>query len=378
MTDELQLLQALAPGFIGVLWAYYLGQCLWVHLGWLRLLRGPCPAVPTAPAPPLSILIPYHNEASTLPRLLACLAAQQHPALEIVLVDDRSVDEGPAQVAAWAAKQTHSVQQLRIAETPTGWSPKKWALHQGLQRCRHSMVLQTDADCTFGPQWAQLMQQPLLAGADVVIGHGALQAPKGFWGDVMAYEHLHTSWLMLGMAGVGTPYMAVGRNLAYRKAAHPEHSWAAFAHCLSGDDDLFIQHRRRGLAVRVQPCPHAYTHSPLPHTARVWMQQKRRHLTAARHYRRHWQLALGLQGLVPLACAAHLAYSPAHAWLWLVPLCLKIHSLSRASRQLRTRPGLLKLPLLELFWYLYGWATALSSYVVLPKWQKRVEIKKGA
>ncbi|MFN8921825.1 MAG: hypothetical protein ACK5XP_02770, partial [Sphingobacteriia bacterium] len=63
MTDELQLLQALAPGFIGVLWAYYLGQCLWVHLGWLRLLRGPCPAVPTAPAPPLSILIPYHNEA---------------------------------------------------------------------------------------------------------------------------------------------------------------------------------------------------------------------------------------------------------------------------------------------------------------------------
>jgi GT2 family glycosyltransferase len=54
--------------------------------------------------PLVSIVVPFHNEALTLDRCLASLTAQTEADLEIICVDDGSVDASPARAAGWAAR----------------------------------------------------------------------------------------------------------------------------------------------------------------------------------------------------------------------------------------------------------------------------------
>ncbi|MBC2778301.1 glycosyltransferase family 2 protein [Parasphingopyxis marina] len=54
--------------------------------------------------PQVSVVVPYHDAADTLPAAVESLLAQSWRNLEILLVDDRSTDESPAIAAALAAK----------------------------------------------------------------------------------------------------------------------------------------------------------------------------------------------------------------------------------------------------------------------------------
>ena len=52
----------------------------------------------TEPKPSVSLVIPCHNEARTLPRTLEAVAHQRYPDLEVIIVDDGSTD-GTADIA---------------------------------------------------------------------------------------------------------------------------------------------------------------------------------------------------------------------------------------------------------------------------------------
>ena len=52
----------------------------------------------------VSVVIPTHNRAQTLPRTLESVWAQTHRPIELILVDDGSTDATPQVVADWAAR----------------------------------------------------------------------------------------------------------------------------------------------------------------------------------------------------------------------------------------------------------------------------------
>ncbi len=100
----------------------------------------------------ISIVVPAYNAASSLPRCLAALRAQDLPAesFEIIVVDDGSTDD-TSEVARAAG--------VRLIRVPHGGPAA--ARNAGLRAARGDIVLFTDADCEPVPHWARSLATAL-------------------------------------------------------------------------------------------------------------------------------------------------------------------------------------------------------------------------
>lgn len=99
-----------------------------------------------APPPSTSVVVPARNEAKTLPRLLASLAAQDRPPLEVLVVDDASTDDTAAVV-----RRAPGVTLLTAPPRPPGWTGKAWACHLGATAARGELLVFLDADVELAP-----------------------------------------------------------------------------------------------------------------------------------------------------------------------------------------------------------------------------------
>ena len=121
----------------------------WLAGTWLlwRVPR-PGPADPDGGDPPVAVVVPARNEASSLPVLLDSLTTQRPPPAEIVVVDDHS-DDGTAEVAArWAPA---GVRLVTAPALPPGWNGKPWACATGAASTRAPVIVFLDADVEVAP-----------------------------------------------------------------------------------------------------------------------------------------------------------------------------------------------------------------------------------
>lgn len=107
------------------------------------------PAPVSGPVPSLSVLVPARDERGNLPELLAALAQQDTPALEILVCDDGSNDGTDAWLEAHASE--YGAQWFRAPEKPEGWVGKCWGCHQLGLRAKADWLLFLDADVRPGP-----------------------------------------------------------------------------------------------------------------------------------------------------------------------------------------------------------------------------------
>ena len=131
----------------------------------LRFLKDVAPA---RTAPPLSIIVAARNEARGIEAAVSSLLRLAYPALDIVIVNDRSTDETTAilhrlsQVrlpsplfrpgkpdAAREASPRLTI--VNVAELPDGWLGKNHALHLGAEMATGDILLFADADIVFEP-----------------------------------------------------------------------------------------------------------------------------------------------------------------------------------------------------------------------------------
>lgn len=98
--------------------------------------------------PFLSIIIPARDEARSIERSLRAFLAQDYPAYEVLLVNDRSTD-GTGDIARSLGDSRLIV--VDGEEPPPGWLGKPWALHQGSLRARGDLLLFVDADVHYAP-----------------------------------------------------------------------------------------------------------------------------------------------------------------------------------------------------------------------------------
>ena len=298
---------------------YFAGYYFW------PFARRPAEAPAGAPGPdmaPVSVVVCARNELDNLRELLPLLLRQDYPAgYEIVLIDDRSEDDTRAYAQQLAQLYPATIRLVTVDQTPAGFAPKKYALTLGIKAARHPRLLFTDADCRPATdQWLRLMQrgfgpgagragepsaggaplpadlnpQPFLA--DLVLGYSPYAEAPGLLNQLIRYETLLTGAQYLSLAWRGRPYMGVGRNLAYTKAAfEATKGFASHMRQLSGDDDLFVQQAvRRGLRVAVVADAAAHTISRPATTWAAWWRQKRRHLSAGPAYSLADRLRLGM------------------------------------------------------------------------------------
>ncbi|MDP9192086.1 MAG: glycosyltransferase family 2 protein [Acidobacteriota bacterium] len=136
------------------LWLMALGRTI-LNLALVPRLRGgsdPCP-LPSALGPPklVTVIIPARDEERMIERTVRAFLAQSWPALEIVVVNDRSTDSTGAILARLAEENSRLI-VIDNEEPPPGWLGKPWALHQGSLRAHGELLLFVDADVIYAPE----------------------------------------------------------------------------------------------------------------------------------------------------------------------------------------------------------------------------------
>jgi hopene-associated glycosyltransferase HpnB len=125
--------------------------CLLVCRGGFWRFRVEPPPRRTCPAPRVVAVVPARNEAETVGRALASLAAQRYDGeFHVVLVDDHS-DDGTADLARAAAADVHVIFAPPLEP---GWTGKLSAVNAGIAHAARfdpEFLLLTDADIAHPP-----------------------------------------------------------------------------------------------------------------------------------------------------------------------------------------------------------------------------------
>jgi glycosyltransferase involved in cell wall biosynthesis len=100
--------------------------------------------------PKVSVVVPSRNEAAGVEQATRSLLRQDYPELEVVAVDDRSVDD-TGRILDRLALEDPRLSVVHVKELPPGWLGKNNANHLGARRASGSWVLFTDGDVVFAP-----------------------------------------------------------------------------------------------------------------------------------------------------------------------------------------------------------------------------------
>jgi len=245
---------------------------------------------------PVSVIICARDEAANLAKNLPGALVQKYSTThEVIVVNDNSSDESKYILERYQKtfRQLHLLELRQEARLISG---KKFPLSLGIKKARYEIVLLTDADCVPASEfWIEKMQAGYSEGTEIVLGYGALHRKKGIFNKLVRWETFHTALQYLSYALAGRPYMGVGRNLSYKKTVFFRHKgFSSHNFIPGGDDDLFINKAatKRNTAIIIDK--DAFTLSDPPQSWRQWIQQKNRHYTTSRYYKRIHKFLLGL------------------------------------------------------------------------------------
>lgn len=128
----------------------------------------------------VSVILPARNEAEHIAACIDTLRKTTWPNVEIIVVNDHSVDE-TRDLAVDAASGDRRVKIVDAPDLPPGWFGKQWACHSGMQHATGSLLLFTDADTRHAPDLiARLVNARASRNADLMSVAGS-QAMLSFW-----------------------------------------------------------------------------------------------------------------------------------------------------------------------------------------------------
>ena len=132
-------------------WLARIGEAWRSRRSPFRVRAGQFPPLDIESAPLVSVLIPARDEEANIERCLHSVLAQDHPAFEIIVLDDRSTDR-TAGIVDGIAAQDARVRLIEGVPLPDGWKGKCHALHQAVAEAHGAWLLAVDADVSLAPQ----------------------------------------------------------------------------------------------------------------------------------------------------------------------------------------------------------------------------------
>ena len=100
--------------------------------------------------PRVSVIVPARNEERKIREALESILRLDYPDLEVIVINDRSIDQTGAILAEMAAEDPR-LELLTITELPPGWLGKNYALYEGAERASGKLLLFADADVVIEP-----------------------------------------------------------------------------------------------------------------------------------------------------------------------------------------------------------------------------------
>lgn len=309
-TAELVLLSS--AGFLFIIQLiYYFGLYNRVHLRNKSVRKEETHF--TRELPPLSVILCARNEADNLRKILPAILEQDYPEFEVIVINDASTDETEDILGVMEEKYPHLYHSF-TPDSARYISHKKLALTLGIKASKHDWLVFTETNCMpAGNQWLKLMARNFTPHTQVVLGYSGYDRAKGWLHKRVAFDTLFQSLRYLGFALAGKPYMAIGRNLAYRKELFFKHKgFSTYLNLQRGEDDLFINQIATGANTRVETDINARMRIQPVYSYKEWKEEKVSYVATARFYRGMQRTLLGLETSTRLlfyaACIAGIVY----------------------------------------------------------------------
>ncbi|MEE2700261.1 MAG: glycosyltransferase [Bacteroidota bacterium] len=187
--------------------------------------------------PKVSVVISLRNEAEQVETLLRNLRTQLYPTekIEFILVNDHSTDN------TFELLQENTIDNLVIINLQEVWG-KKQAISKAISVARGDIILTTDADCSFGPNWAQIIVSYFAdEKIELVSGPVTYLQQDSVFHNLQVLEF--TSLIASGAGAIasGNPIFCNGANMAFRKKVFLDLNDFANNTTASGDD-VFLLH----------------------------------------------------------------------------------------------------------------------------------------
>lgn len=279
----------------GILGISLLIQLIYYLFVYSRLVRYRSPDTPKSSLP-VSVVICARNEAENLKKNLPAFLTQDHPAYEVIVVNDCSSDDTEEILMNMKVKYPH-LYYTTIHPDRKFTHGKKLAVTVGIKAATNEHLLFSDADCyPVSDQWISNMSRHFSEKNELILGVGKYERRKGLLNLVIRYETLFTAMQYISFAIMGKAYMGVGRNMAYiRQLFYRHKGFAGHLNVLSGDDDLFVNEAATKTNTNVELSGESFTLSAPPESFRRWFRQKKRHLSTGIYYKTSSKIRLGTE-----------------------------------------------------------------------------------
>ncbi len=324
---------------------------------------------------PISVIICAKNEADNLKRFLPSVIAQDYPNFEIVLINDSSKDDTLEVMQNFAAEH-NNIKVVDVKSIEAFWGNKKYALTLGIKASKNEYLLFTDADCKpLSKDWISEMSAHFSEEKALVLGYGAYEKiKKSFLNKIVRFETLITAINYFSFSIVGTPYMGVGRNLAYaKKEFFKANGFIEHIKVRSGDDDLFVNQVATKHNTAICFSKDSFTTSTPKTSFKEWFKQKRRHVSTAIHYKTKHKVILTVLYVSNILFwfLALILLPSLYQWqvvlsLFLIRTLLQYTVLGLSSKKLNESDLLLLLPFLEIFLILSQLAIFINNLISKP------------
>jgi biofilm PGA synthesis N-glycosyltransferase PgaC len=221
--------------------------------------------------PPVSILVPCHNEAGNIEDTVEALLAIQYPTFEILLIDDGSTDATPQMLDA-IARQDSRVRVIHLAHN----QGKAVGLNTAAMMAKYDFFLCIDGDSLVDPYCLHWMMRHLVNSPRVgaVSGNPRIRTRSTLLGRIQVGEFSSIIGLIKrAQRTYGKMFTVSGVMVCFRRAAlHDAGYWNPDA--LTEDIDVSWRLQMRHWDVRFEP--NALCWILMPETLRgLWRQRLR-------------------------------------------------------------------------------------------------------
>lgn len=221
-----------------LLYVWYIGK-LFVGYGNVATFVSDAPS----PGDGFTIVIPFRNEESHLPALLASFGKLDYPRdrMELIFIDDLSTDRSAAIINRWRLDHpeyhTTMIDNVRMSA-----SPKKDAIARSIPIALHPWIVTTDADCTVPHKWL-LTLHDFIARRNVRMVCGPVKFRKSSLPLALFQQTdlLALQAATMGGFGLRDPFMCNAANFAFHKSFFNELGGFAGVSHASGDDVFLLQ-----------------------------------------------------------------------------------------------------------------------------------------
>ncbi|HWB92032.1 MAG TPA: glycosyltransferase, partial [Puia sp.] len=212
----------------------------------------------------ITVLVPARNEEAVITACLSSLARQSYSRdrYEVIVLDDHSTDKTAAMVRDFASLPEAGGLALRCLPMSDVLPPaelrahKKFAIETGVGAATGELIVTTDADCYFHPDWlltlaacyeergARFIAAPVRIGA---AGKDAEARHRSLLGVFQTLDFITLQGITGAAVHSRFHSMCNGANLAYtREAFYEAGGFKGIDHIPSGDD-MFLMHKIRAL-----------------------------------------------------------------------------------------------------------------------------------